>query len=229
MIERRNLLAGLACLGVLGTAEFLRPRRRLVLMPEGAGLKDIVPMTVGSWSATEGGDIVIPRTEGSLADKLYSDQLARSYRNETADTPPVMVLAAYGGVQNDELQLHRPEVCYPATGFEIVERRFIDIPVRSGRPVPAVALTARAGGRVEDIVYWTRVGNDLPRTASEQRSDKLRAAMAGYVGDGVLFRSSAVRTDENPLFGELQSFLATFIAALTPEARVALLGRDSPV
>lgn len=226
MIDRRDMLAGLGCAAILGTAEWLRPRRSLVLMPEGAALTEIVPARVGSWSSSDGGDIVIPRTEGSLAATLYSDQLARSYQYPADDRPDVMILAAYGRVQNDALQLHRPEVCYPAVGFEIVERRFIDIPSAAAKPVPAVALTARAGDRVEDIVYWTRVGDDLPRTASEQRNGKLIAAMAGYVGDGVLFRSSAVRSEDGgPLFDELLGFLGSLINALSPNARVALLGR----
>lgn len=228
MIDRRDMLAGLGCAAILGTAEWLRPRRRLVLMPQGAALVDIVPATFGSWSASESGDIVIPRTEGSLASQLYGDQLARSYSNSDNDLPDVMVLAAYGSTQNDALQLHRPEVCYPAIGFEIVERRFVTVKSMRATPIPAVALTAQAGDRLEDIVYWTRVGNDLPRTASEQRSGKLRAAIAGYIGDGVLFRASAVRQEDGrPLFDELLGFLGELIDKLTPQGAVALLGRTA--
>jgi EpsI family protein len=224
MIGRRNLLAGLGCLGAVGTAEFLRPRRKIVLMPEGAKLTDIVPATFAGWSSGEGGDIVVPRTEGSLASTLYSDQLARSYHDTVATDPEVMVLVAYGAAQSDLLQLHRPEVCYPAIGFEIIDRRFMDIG-KGNRRIPAVGLTARAGSRVEDIVYWTRLGDALPRTASEQRADRLESAMQGYIGDGVLFRASAARTSDEPLFGQLTGFLEALVTSLRPEARVALLGR----
>jgi EpsI family protein len=224
MMDRRDILAGFSCVAVLGTAELLRPRKKLVLMPAGAKLTDLIPSKVPGWSAAERGDIVIPRTEGTLATRLYSDQVARRYSDATGTKPDIMILGAYGAAQNDLLQLHRPEVCYPAIGFEIEGRHFVDIATQFG-PVPAVALTARSIDRVEDIVYWTRIGNSLPQTAGQQRADKMQAAFAGYVGDGVLFRSSAVRRDDTPLFGELIGFLTALIGSLEQRARVALLGR----
>jgi EpsI family protein len=223
-MDRRDILAGLGCVAALGTAEFLRPRRKLVLMPAGAKLTDLIPSTVPGWSAAERGDIVVPRTEGTLATRLYSDEVARAYHDLQGTRPNIMVLGAYGAAQNDLLQLHRPETCYPAIGFEISDRHFIDIPTKFG-PVPAVALTARSGERIEDIVYWTRIGDRLPQSAGQQRTDKLKIAMEGYIGDGVLLRSSAIRQDDAPLFGELTGFLSGLIASLQPRARVALLGR----
>jgi EpsI family protein len=226
-MNRRDLLAGLGCAAALGSAEWLRPRDKLTLMSEGTKLTDIIPSGVGPWSAGDGGDIVIPRTEGSLAARLYSDQLARLYRDREGTAPDIMVLIAYGEAQSDILQLHRPEVCYPAIGFEIVERHFVDIPLDGGKVVPAVALTAKAGPRVEDIVYWTRLGDALPRTQGEQRIDRFRAALAGYVGDGVLARASAVRTSGSgkPLTGDLLAFMEALVRSLKPAGRVALLGR----
>lgn len=227
MIARRDILAGLACLGALGTAEWLRPRRELVLMRPGTTLKQIVPSNFGAWRGGEGGDIVIPRTEGSLAARIYSDELGRLYRSGTGDegAREVMLLVAYGKSQSDSLQLHRPEVCYPANGFQITFRRFVDIAV-GGFAIPAVALTAVAGERIEDIVYWTRLGEALPRTAGEQRRDRLEAAMAGYVGDGVLIRASMVRTSDDPGFDLLSAFLGQLVVATAPGDRPALIGRN---
>lgn len=228
MMQRRDILAGLACLGAMGTAEWLRPRHQLVLMRAGTSLKQIVPLNFGSWRGGESGDIVIPRTEGSLAARLYSDELGRLYRNVDSDANigDVMLLAAYGKSQSDSLQLHRPEVCYPANGFAITYRKFVDI--RIGQfTIPAVALTAVAGSRIEDIVYWTRLGEALPRTAGEQRTDRLEAAMAGYVGDGVLMRASMVRSDPtNQGFDMLSDFMAQLVAAVAQRDRPALIGKD---
>lgn len=226
MINRRNLLIGLVCVGAAGTAEALRPRQSLVLMPTGGKLSQLVPTAFPGWVQGGDGDIVIPRTEGTLAAKLYSDQLARTYHATVrGDVSEVMILGAYGGVQSDALQLHRPETCYPAIGFTIAARRETTIPLRSGQAVPAVSLTAVAGTRYEDIVYWTRLGEALPRTAGEQRVDRLRAAMSGVVGDGLLFRASAVRTaGDPPRYAELKRFLGAMIEAAQPGARRALVG-----
>lgn len=227
MIARRDMIAGLACLGAMGTAEWLRPRRQLILMPQGETLKKIVPLNFGPWRGGDGGDIVIPRTEGSLASRLYSDELGRRYRSVSSDRDAgdVMLLAAYGKSQSDSLQLHRPEVCYPANGFQITYRKFVDIAV-GGFVIPAVALTAVAGDRVEDIVYWTRLGKALPRTEGEQRRDRLEAALEGYVGDGVLMRASMVRTGNTPMYDLLRSFLALLVTATAPRDRPALIGSD---
>lgn len=234
MIERRDMLIALACAGALATAEGLRPRHKLVRLREGAKLTDIVPARIAGWAVGGGGDIVLPRTEGSLAARLYSDQLARVYKPDAApaasasDTvdPDIMVLIAYGAAQSDVLQLHRPEVCYPAIGFQITARKMLDLPLASGAMVPAVALTAQSGGRIEDIVYWTRVGDSLPRTAGEQRSDRLRSAMAGNVGDGMLVRASSLRLGSQPDYQNLSAFLVALVKAVAPRDRAAFIGSD---
>ncbi|KHS41754.1 exosortase-associated protein EpsI, V-type [Novosphingobium subterraneum] len=226
MIDRRNLLAGLACAGSLGLAEALRPRRTLAFVPADAELGTLIPSDVAPWIAGEGGEIVIPRVEGSLASRLYSQQVARFYRDPAATLPSVMLLAAYGKAQSDVLQLHRPEVCYPAIGFEIVDRWFVDLDAGRGRKVPAVALTARTGARTEDIVYWTRVGLDLPRTTAEQRSGRLKAAFAGYIGDGLLVRASAVRNAQVPLHRTVIRFHETLLNNLADASRLAMIGPE---
>jgi|EndMetStandDraft_4_1072995.scaffolds.fasta_scaffold56470_1 EpsI family protein len=227
MIGRRDVLAGLSCVGALGVAEYLRPRDKLVLLPRGIKIKDVVPLTVGKWGIGNGGDIVIPRTEGTASTRIYNDQLARGFRDTTGVHPDIMIMVAYGETQNDSLQVHRPEQCYPANGFSIADRRFIDIPNPAGPAIPAVALTAVVGNRIEDIVYWVRVGDDMPRTSAEQRANRLRSALAGVIGDGLLFRASAVRPDNGaPQQAEIIAFLGEMIGSLRQRDRVTLLGRN---
>lgn len=224
MIDRRELLFGAGCAAALGAAEALRPRGTLRLMPAGAKLETIVPSRFAAWQAGMGGDIVLPQTPGSLADRLYSDRLARSYRRERPEQDDVMLLIAYGAAQSDVLQLHRPEVCYPAVGFTIAMRRLVALPIGPGAVVPAVMLTATAGDRIEDILYWTRLGEALPQTGSEQRWARLRNAMAGYVADGVLVRASATRVDATPRFPVLSTFLQEMARGMSAGARPALIG-----
>lgn len=224
MIDRRELIFGAGCAAALGSAELLRPRDKLVLLPAGRKLAAVVPKQLGTWQLSQGGDIVLPQTPGSLASRLYSDQLARSYSRATPPAEDVMLLLAYGAAQSDILQLHRPEVCYPAIGFSIAMRRLTSLPLGNGVSVPAVMLTATAGGRVEDIIYWTRLGEALPQTASEQRWARLRNAMHGFVADGVLARASATRTGDQPLFPVVADFLRALVVGTEREGRPALVG-----
>jgi EpsI family protein len=226
MIARRDFLIGGACIAALGVAEALRPRTLLTLMPQQA-LTNLVPKQIGPWVLGEGGDIVVPEIPGSLSDRLYADTLTRLYIN-TKTGAQVMLLIAYGRAQSDILQLHRPESCYPAVGLAIQSRRNDDIALGKGAVIPAVALTAGEGIRMEDIVYWTRLGEYLPRTAGEQRRDRLNTAMDGIVSDGVLVRASTLRMgpDAAPGYGMLNGFLAELVNAIPQASRPGFIGTE---
>lgn len=221
-MRRRDVLFGAACAATLGGAELLRPRR-LISLAGGRKLSGMIPVAFGGWAAEGGGDIVQPKVPGSLADSLYSETVARSYRHSDGGIP-VMMLIAHGDSQSDLLQLHRPEVCYQAIGFAIADHRFDPVMLAPGVSIPSVELTARAGSRTEDVLYWTRLGEYLPTTAGEQRRDRLATAMDGYVADGVLFRISMVRYGEVADWQRLASFVRAMMAAMSPAGRVALIG-----
>jgi EpsI family protein len=222
-IDRRDLLAGLACVGALGLAEWLRPRTPVVLMPRGGKLNELVPEKLGLWVQGPEGDIVVPRTEGSLASKLYGDQLARIYYQLDRPSLQIMLSIAYGYTQSDALQLHRPEVCYPAIGFTVGPTRPMVLKV-GGASVPAVALTATMQNRIEDVIYWTRMGRRFPRSESEQREMRFANSVDGLVPDGALVRASAIRTDpETPVFGQVEGFMQAMGDALGTHGRRVLL------
>jgi len=226
-LDRRDLLAGLACAGALGLAEWLRPRTPVVLMPKGGKLTELVPERLGPWVQGPEGDIVVPRTEGSLASKLYGDQLARIYYQPDRPNLQVMLSIAYGFTQNDSLQLHRPEVCYPAIGFTVGPTRPLMLKV-GGASVPAVALTATMQNRIEDVIYWTRMGRRFPRNEAEQREMRFANAVEGLVPDGALVRASAIRTNPDvPVFGQVESFMQAMTGALGPAGRRVLLAANN--
>lgn len=223
MPDRREFLVGGLAVATLGTAEFLRPRRSVRLMPAGK-LENLVPRNFGNWSEFVGGNVVAPTTPNSLADRLYSAVVTRIFAPTTQNAPPVMLLVAYGGEQSDLLQLHRPEACYPAIGMEIVEHHLASVPLAAGVSVPGVFLSASNGNGQEDIVYFTRLGESLPQTAAAQRNDRLREAMSGIIGDGVLVRASTYRYAEEPAWPYLTQFLSQMIRAMPPPTRRGLVG-----
>ena len=183
MIARRDLLIGALCAVGAGGAYALKPTRRVSLLGN-AKLGDLVPGVVGDWSARDVSDLVAPQTEDSLMSKLYGQTVERIY-TEASTGAEVMVLLAYGDSQTNELQLHRPEVCYPSFGFEISDNEATLIPISGGVTVPGRRLVAQAADRVENIVYWARIGEFLPIICSEQRVDRLKTAISGYIADGL--------------------------------------------
>lgn len=220
-MQRRDFLIGGACLAAAGAAYALEPRKRLVLL---AGkMADALPIRVGGWSAENSDGLVQPKTEGELAATLYSEMVGRIYHE--ADTgEAVMMLVAYGDTQSDLLQLHRPEACYPAVGFNIVSSAQDKLKLPGGAELPVRHVVAAAQGRQENIIYWVRMGEQLPASSGEQRRARLQNAMAGYVPDGVLIRFSSVGADTNAAFGVMNRFIPTLLSAVAADKRQALLG-----
>jgi EpsI family protein len=220
--NRRNLVLGAACLGSLGAAEVLKPRRHMSLLG-GRKLADVIPRSFGTWSSLDVTDLVAPREENSLASKLYGQTVGRSYVN--ADSRfEVMMLAAHGETQSRDLQVHRPETCYPAVGFSVSETEDSPIALASGAVLGARQLVAEAIGRRESIVYWARVGEFFPQTGFDQRLDILRMAMSGYISDGLLMRISALGDRPAEVFPALHGFVGDLLTATAPAVRPALIG-----
>lgn len=225
-IDRRTMLVGGAFAAAFGAATWLTPRKQMRYLQD-SELSDVIPEQFGPWVSQFDPNLVVPPTEGSLTDRLYDDLITRRYRN-TQTGEQIMLLAAYGGTQTDDLQLHRPEACYPAVGMQITAREPVQLEL-GGRTVPAVQLTAASPGRAEDIVYWSRMGNSFPQTSGAQRSEKLALAMQGYIPDGILVRASQVRTPNAPPAAHLGQFLSQMVAAVSAKNRLALIGAaDGP-
>lgn len=226
MPSRRDAIIGLLGASAFGTVELLRPRTRLRLFPPGR-LEDIIPLSFGVWTELPGGNIIAPTTPNSLADRLYSATVSRLYISNRYRMPPVMLLVAYGGEQSDLLQLHRPETCYPAVGLEITARELGQIPMPGATMLPATMLTAESTGRRENIVYWTRLGEEFPRSSGEQRRDRLKTAMAGIIGDGILVRASTIQTTTTAAdFTYLKRFFYDLVEGLSPAARRGFIGTE---
>jgi EpsI family protein len=139
----------------------------------------------------------------------------------------VMLLIAYGDTQNDLLQLHRPEACYPAFGFAITGSRKTLVPLANGVFVPARALTASSAQRVEQILYWTRIGEHLPTDGREQRIAKLEDQLAGIVPDGVLVRISMIADDAEQGLALNRAFATDLMKAIPARNRSMLIGTSA--
>jgi EpsI family protein len=221
-VNRRDVLLGGSLVAAAAAAAAFTPRNRLVLLGD-RKLDDVVPQKIGDWHTVPSDAFVLPKTPGSLADRLYSQTLARLYVSESR--PPVMLVIAYGAVQNDLLQLHRPETCYSAVGYTISGSQTVDVALGPRTALPVRELSATTDTRAEQICYWTRIGDDLPTDGSSQRWVKLRQQMHGYLSDGVLVRMSTVGEATPEVFAQLRMFATSMVAAMQPADRKVLIGR----
>ncbi len=222
MISRRDLVFGGGLIAAAAGAAALTPRRHVILLPAGGELETMIPKRFGSWETVPSAQFVLPKTPGSLSDRLYNQTLTRLY--QSPDGIPVMLVMAYGQTQNDLLQLHRPEVCYAAVGFQISGSAVDTIGLGKGAVLPVRELIATNDTRVEPIVYWTRIGDTLPTSGNEQRVAKLKQQIAGIVPDGILVRLSTVADPSKEVFAALRAFAAELVAAVAPVNRAVLVG-----
>lgn len=220
-MDRRAFLIGAGCLAGAAGATALRPRTRVSLMGD-LKLDQAIPQSFAGWTRFETNQIVTPESENSLSRQLYSQSVARLYVR--GEDEFAMMLIAYGDTQSDTLQLHRPEVCYPAYGMDIVANRPAKIPLAPAVAVPGRDLVAINAERREYISYWTRIGQSLPISGAAQREAKLSSAFAGIIPDGVLARFSTVADAPGPAFATNRRFIGDLMAALSPAVRRVLAG-----
>lgn len=221
-MNRRDLIMGGSLLAAAAGAAILQPRKRLVLLGD-RKLEDVIPQTIGSWTNFPSSAFVLPKSPGSLADRLYSQTISRLYRSPTQ--LPMVLVIAYGAVQNDLLQLHRPEACYAAVGYTISASRKSTIALGGTASLPVRELIAQNDSRMEQICYWTRIGDDLPTDGSEQRRVKLAQQMHGYLSDGILVRVSTAAEDSPEVFAQLTNFATAMVRSMKPSDRQVLIGR----
>lgn len=223
-MDRRGFLIGAGCLAAAGGAYAMKPRERVSLMGK-LKLEDAIPNEFNGWKKYDTNQIVTPESENSLARQLYSQSVGRLYVR--GEDEFAMMLIAYGDTQSDTLQLHRPEVCYPAFGMEISQNHPAGIPLSRSVTIPGRDLVAVNAERTEYVTYWTRLGQELPTTGGEQRVAKLKDAFAGIIPDGVLVRFSTVLDGPKRSFEVNRHFAADLMAAVSPAVRRVLVG-DAP-
>ena len=224
VIGRRDLVFGAACVAAAGAAVALRPHRRMSLLGSDH-LTAITPLKVGRWTGEDVTDLVSPDTPDSLASRLYGETMERVYTHGGAGDA-VMVLLAHGDSQTEQLQLHRPERCYPAFGYAILDDRPLAVPLTAKVAVPARILTAQGPDRRETIIYWARLGEWLPIDAQEQQLDRVKMALRGYVADGVLARFSTLQAEPARARASLCDFIAEFVSGIAPDKRRVLIGSE---
>ena len=184
-----------ALLMVLGSvaATLGRPTRHLADEIGQPKLESLFPMAFGSWhiASNQGVMLTSPDVQAAL-DAIYNQVLTRTYTNASGEL--VMLTVAYGGDQSDGASAHRPEICYPAQGFDITRIRSASLQL-GPRQIPVRQLMAKLGARLEPITYWVAVGDRVVTTGIGQKLAQMRYGVRGVIADGMLVRVSSFDAD----------------------------------
>lgn len=204
-------------------AVVLKPTRFMAEPSARMGYEQIIPKQFGDWKAEDdkGSLVVNPQQEAQLKN-LYSEVLSRTYVHNLTGRK-IMLSIAYGADQTHENQVHKPEVCYPAQGFELLGAQKDWVQTNFGQ-IPAMRVQTRHGQRGEPVTYWIRIGDKVVRGAIEQNLARVQFGLLGRIPDGLLFRVSEINPDTDLSYALQDQFINALLSSLSTENRKILIG-----
>lgn len=218
------LLAG-AMAVTAAAAHYVRPTLYLSDTRAQLKIEPSLPAEFAGWKLqTVSGGVVNPQQE-QLLNSLYSELITRTYVNDKGDR--VMLSIAYGKSQNDSFQVHKPEICYPAQGFQVQSNRAGEMATQYG-VIPIRRIETMLGSqRPEPVTYWTTLGDEAVRSGTDKKLKEMRYAVRGYIADGLLFRMSSIDPDSAHAFAVHERFTQDLLGALNSDTRKRLAGLTS--
>jgi EpsI family protein len=223
--QRRKALAFFAVVAATGGAAIaMVPTVGVVEMTESISLEALFPAAFNGWKVDP---TILPLEPGAEVRKViqesYDQTLSRTYVN--AQGYRVMLSVAYGGRRNQGMDIHRPEICYPAQGLAVRRDTSEVLFEFGGDRLPIKRMVAGAGSRNEPISYWLVIGDSVASFGYGHRWALLKYGLTGHVPDGMLVRVSSLDDDVDNAFEQQDTFLRDMLSAMSPEFRRRLLGQ----
>jgi EpsI family protein len=224
-LQTRRAALAAVLMGAASLAAWqLTPTQRMATLHGEINLEQQIPAAFGDWRVdpTVAGGIINPQQQ-ELLNQLYSQILSRTYVNSRSGQR-VMLSIAYGNDQRDGLQLHYPEVCYPAQGFQLRGNRKVDLQF-AGLTIPARRLETVLGNqRYEPVTYWTVIGETAVRGGTAKKMAEMRYGFKGLIPDGLIFRVSSIDRNTTGAYLIQEAFAGQLLEALPAEAARRIFG-----
>lgn len=224
------VLASIAIAGTAIAAEVFAPRQLMARTTSSQSLETVIPKQFGTWKLVPEISPVKPvdpeayvQPPDPLSAKVYSQEVARGYTDGAGHI--IMLLVAYGPVQNYKLKAHRPEICYTANGFRVSEKTSSSLDY-SGGLLKTTRLVAERESRFEPITYWMKIGNDISNGVVDNQISRLKYGLRGILPDGALFRVSTIGLPKDASFKLQDQFIKDLLVALPPQEKGFFLGNS---
>jgi EpsI family protein len=209
-----------------GMALALKPTHKIADSEPKIDLEILIPKTFGDWKIDETIVPLLadPELQAKL-NKIYNQTLTRTYVNHQGDR--IMLSIAYGGDQSDAMAVHKPEICYPAQGFQILKNVSGTFSTGDGS-IPVKRLVATQGQRIEPITYWTTVGDTVAVSGWKWKLSQMKYGLTGSIPDGLLFRVSSIQADAAKAYQTQDMFTHDLLRAMSPTGRQRIIGNPNP-
>jgi EpsI family protein len=213
-------------LAASGLALALRPTQKIAEQGPPIDLETIIPSKFGDWRQDDARllQMVDPQQQ-EVIDKIYTQTLNRTYSNTSGYR--IMLAIAYGDNQRDSMQMHYPEVCYPAQGFSLQLKKTGELKTANGS-IPVTRILTNLGQRNEPVTYWTTVGDQVFQGGIQKKMAEISYGLSGKIPDGMLIRISSIDPGTANAYEVQAQFAEQMLNALKPEYRKKLNGNLSP-
>ncbi|MGQ3052280.1 MAG: exosortase-associated protein EpsI, B-type [Roseateles sp.] len=221
-VRLRALLAALLLVSASGLAHVATPTIHLADRHAKVDLETVFPKAFGDWRLDSNLPVAIvsPDVE-ALLKTLYAQTVTRTYVSPAGER--IMLSVAYGGDQSDATRAHRPDVCYPSQGFDILANVNASIDL-GGVQMPVRHMSAKMAQRYEPVTFWFVVGEHIAVTGQQQKLAQLRYGMRGIIPDGMLVRVSSIDPDADAAYRLQARFIADMRSAMPQPARLRVFG-----
>lgn len=219
--QLKHLIAGAAMLATAAGAVVLKPTVRMAEQRP-INLERMIPQQFGDWKLDQSiaPVQVDPEVQAKL-DKIYSQVLSRTYINGKGER--VMLSIAYGADQSDGMRVHRPDVCYPAQGFNIQSVNQ-SVWLIANRQIAVRNIDTSRAGMEEFVSYWVIVGTIPAISGFSQKIGQLQYGLKGVVPDGLIFRVSVRNGSREGADLAKRSFTQSLWLALDGAAKNKIFG-----
>ena len=225
MIRGRYVVAGLIMLLAAATTLALTPTRKMADVQSRIELARLIPESFGDWKIdTSLVPVTVDPALQATLNKIYNQTLSRTYVNSKGGR--IMLSIAYGGDQRSDMQVHRPEVCYPAQGFQVLSNTPGVLNTQYGE-IPVRRLETKAVQRWEPVTYWMTIGDKAVVGLLQRKLSALSYGLTGTIPDGLLFRISSIDRDSSRAFEAQSEFVGDLLQSLDGFSRRRLAGVGS--
>ena len=207
---RALIMASLMAASSVGASRLV-PELRLADTRKTEHIAHLIPISIDGWQRIEVSTGIVNPQAQELSQQIYAETITQIYQDKN-------------GYRT--MQVHKPEICYPAQGFQIktIRNDSVDTPQGS---INVRRLDTQMGlARQEPVTYWITLGDKVVTQGNAKKIEEIRYAMKGYIADGMLVRVSSIDPDPVKAFVRQDQFIRAFTAAMSPEAATRMAGRS---
>jgi EpsI family protein len=222
----RNFILLLVMLATAGLAIAMRPTYKNLEHRPKLDLEAMIPEVFEDWHVDKSIVPLAPSPDlQAVIESTYDQTLSRTYIN--SKNQRVMLSIAYSGDFSDKsIQYHRPEVCYPAQGFELLSKSSGVLSSPYG-DIPVTRLNTKNLERREPVTYWVTASGLRASYGYSVRFIQLKAGLTGKIPDGLQVRFSSISGDTTAAYLLHDQFANSLLRSVSPDDAQKIAGKSA--